>query len=183
MTPMRAKCAAAGFTVMEVTVVLALVAVLAALLLPVFARARERARTTGCQQHLVQIGMALRLYARDFDERFPPARHDLRPLLAGGWLPGPEALACPEDPLRDRLLPGRSGVPLGLTSSFRYRAGCSADDRPGLRLATDWDFWHADGANVLFLDGRVRWIDGRRDPLRPGDWVPVAPGPRPLDAE
>src|SRR5437016_3152107 len=60
-----------GFTLVELLVVLAVIATLAGLLLPVLAQARERARQTTCLSNLQQISKAHMLYLADWDERFP----------------------------------------------------------------------------------------------------------------
>jgi len=60
-----------GFTLIELLVVIAIIAILAAILFPVFARAREKARGSSCLSNLRQIGTALMSYAQDFDEHFP----------------------------------------------------------------------------------------------------------------
>ena len=57
-----------GFTLIELLVVIAIIAVLAAILFPVFARARENARRSSCQSNLKQIGLGLLQYSQDYDE-------------------------------------------------------------------------------------------------------------------
>src|SRR5947208_10707667 len=60
-----------GFTLIELLVVIAIIAILTALLFPVFAQAREKARQTGCLSNLRQIGTAAQMYAQDYEERLP----------------------------------------------------------------------------------------------------------------
>ncbi len=61
-----------GFTLIELLVVIAIIAILAAILFPVFARAREKARQSVCQQHQKQFAAAYLQYAQDWDEVVPP---------------------------------------------------------------------------------------------------------------
>ncbi|MCS7208682.1 MAG: prepilin-type N-terminal cleavage/methylation domain-containing protein [Fimbriimonadales bacterium] len=60
-----------GFTLIELLVVIAIIAILAAILFPVFAQAREKARQTMCLSNIKQIGLGLKLYITDWDETFP----------------------------------------------------------------------------------------------------------------
>src|SRR5436190_7627101 len=60
-----------GFTLIELLVVIAIIAVLAAILFPVFAQAREKARQTGCTSNLKQISLATMMYLQDYDETYP----------------------------------------------------------------------------------------------------------------
>jgi len=57
-----------GFTLIELLVVIAIIAILAAILFPVFARAREKARQTSCLSNLKEIGLAAKMYVQDYDE-------------------------------------------------------------------------------------------------------------------
>jgi len=63
---------ARAFTLIELLVVIAIIALLAAILFPVFARARENARRSSCGSNLRQIAMGVLQYAQDYDERMPP---------------------------------------------------------------------------------------------------------------
>src|SRR5476649_1192803 len=58
-----------GFTLIELLVVIAIIAILAAILFPVFAQAREKARSTTCLSNLKQLGAATQMYVQDYDER------------------------------------------------------------------------------------------------------------------
>jgi len=62
-----------GFTLIELLVVIAIISILAAILFPVFARAREQARKASCMSNLKQIGLAVMMYAEDYDETYPMA--------------------------------------------------------------------------------------------------------------
>jgi prepilin-type N-terminal cleavage/methylation domain-containing protein/prepilin-type processing-associated H-X9-DG protein len=60
-----------AFTLIELLIVIAIIAILAAILFPVFARARENARRTSCQSNLKQLGLGIAQYLQDYDERYP----------------------------------------------------------------------------------------------------------------
>ena len=65
-----------GFTLIELLVVIAIIAILAAILFPVFARAREQARKTTCISNLKQMGTAIMMYVQDYDEIYPIANQE-----------------------------------------------------------------------------------------------------------
>ncbi|MEN6304741.1 MAG: prepilin-type N-terminal cleavage/methylation domain-containing protein, partial [Armatimonadia bacterium] len=60
-----------GFTLIELLVVIAIIAILAAILFPVFAKAREKARQSSCLSNMKQMGLACLQYAQDYDEVLP----------------------------------------------------------------------------------------------------------------
>src|SRR5688500_6579567 len=60
-----------GFTLIELLVVIAIIAILAAILFPVFARARENARRSSCQSNMKQLGLGMMQYTQDYDEKLP----------------------------------------------------------------------------------------------------------------
>jgi prepilin-type N-terminal cleavage/methylation domain-containing protein/prepilin-type processing-associated H-X9-DG protein len=80
MLNMRSASRKRAFTLIELLVVIAIIAILAAILFPVFAQAREKARAISCLSNLKQIGTANMMYAQDYDETF-----------TCGWGDGPQA--------------------------------------------------------------------------------------------
>jgi len=63
-----------GFTLIELLVVIAIIAILAAILFPVFAKAREKAKQSSCSSNLKQLGLAMIQYSQDYDELYPGIR-------------------------------------------------------------------------------------------------------------
>ncbi len=116
MSPRRS-----GFTLIELLVVIAIIAILAAILFPVFARAREKARANTCLSNIKQITLGILMYVNDYDERFPPCLQSW--FNTPSWrarvypyIKNPQIYQCPSRPSQ-----GLSGelVPGGTTGFYR----------------------------------------------------------------
>lgn len=77
-----------GFTLIEILVVIFIIALLAAILFPVFSRAREKARATTCMSNMQQLGMAFQQYTQDSDRRYPGAGQYQKWGNGGHWVSG-----------------------------------------------------------------------------------------------
>ena len=111
----------AAFTLIELLVVIAIIAILAAILFPVFARARENARRSSCQSNLKQIGLGVIQYAQDYDERMPSSRMNPGNVdtLGGVWqvliqpyIKSYQVFQCPSNTRNDQFMEN-SKVPDG----------------------------------------------------------------------
>ena len=92
-----------GFTLIELLVVIAIIAILAAILFPVFARARENARRSSCSSNIKQIGLGFQQYIQDYDEKYPLIASG--GVNSGGWaiqmqpyLKSTQIFQCPSEP-------------------------------------------------------------------------------------
>ncbi|RYX84030.1 DUF1559 domain-containing protein [bacterium] len=90
-----------AFTLVELLVVIAIIAILAAILFPVFARARENARKTSCLSNLRQLGLGFMQYTQDYDEAFPlssyPATNISWTLSTAPYIKSTQIFRCPSD--------------------------------------------------------------------------------------
>lgn len=87
-----------GFTLIELLVVIAIIAILAAILFPVFAQAREAAKSTSCLNNMKQLGTGFEIYCPDFNERYPKAGEGWRSAgikNTAQWVIAGAGAACP----------------------------------------------------------------------------------------
>ena len=165
-----------GFTLIELLVVIAIIAILAAILFPVFAKAREKARQTRCLSNLKQLDLAALSYAQDYDERWVRYRYPnpyYWPDKLDPYLKNAEILKCPSRPTVARAygmnyhhLHGWSlasveypSEHLAFCDNHNILAGCPCQGgsylyyTPGLNPLP-----HNDGINMAFVDGHAKWL-------------------------
>ena len=121
-----------GFTLIELLVVIAIIAILAAILFPVFARARENARRSSCQSNLKQIALGVKQYTQDYDEKYVKqssatannlgtlAAYDSWPVAIQPYLKSFQIFACPSATDSTSTPPTPNSVPFPSVNSYFY---------------------------------------------------------------
>lgn len=121
----------AAFTLIELLVVIAIIAILAAILFPVFQSAREKARQSACASNLKQLGLAFQMYSQDFDEMLPCGAYQMTGIGWAGqlysYVKSRGVYTCPDDPTQPQTRVV-NGVPYLCTPvSYSYNANLFAD--------------------------------------------------------
>ena len=120
-----------GFTLIELLVVIAIIAILAAILFPVFARARENARRASCQSNLKQIGLGLLQYTQDYDELLPartfanpdPTKFQSWRYVIQPYVKSTQLFACPSNTGNSKTALDSFGLPIPISYSVNGNNG------------------------------------------------------------
>lgn len=185
----RTRSGAQGFTLIELLVVIAIIAILAAILFPVFSQARDKARAAACLSNQKQVGLAVMQYTQDYDEMLP-LNQDFGAsgpynwqrvywTLVDPYVKGDQVLFCPSDPdpgvfgaagrqsyIANQQLgwtgPGNSGR--GLLTSIQAPANCI--------LFLEWT--STDTPRTAWADD-LNWAINNRDrfPTAKNQWAAV----------
>ena len=156
-----------GFTLIELLVVIAIVAILAAILFPVFARARENARRTSCISNMKQIGLAFLQYTQDYDEAYPLSSY---PTASVSWTVGAapymkstQLFRCPSDSRAVWNAPAALPTNNYYTTSYVLNAWMAGTSRFAKLPAVQ------SPAQVVFLSEASEGV--ARDHFHPFNWV------------
>jgi len=154
-----------GFTLIELLVVIAIIAILAAILFPVFARARENARRSSCQSNEKQIALGFKQYIQDNNERYPAATGWQTAIF--DYTKSNAILKCPSaagtgtfDYSYNSLMGGRNENRIANTAATVLVAEASRTSGAMAASSATAKSRHFDGSNYAFVDGHVKWIKG-----------------------
>jgi prepilin-type N-terminal cleavage/methylation domain-containing protein/prepilin-type processing-associated H-X9-DG protein len=129
-----------AFTLIELLIVIAIIAILAAILFPVFARARENARRSSCQSNLKQIGLGIMQYSQDYDEKMVSSRNDgYQGVYKQCWysmiepyVKSAQVFRCPSSTVKtNATYTGGSNQPPALPFSYIANAGIDGNKNYG----------------------------------------------------
>ena len=137
---------ARAFTLIELLVVIAIIAILAAILFPVFAQARKKARVIACVSRMKQLGAAWMMYAQDYDETYSPSDRRNFVIPSGDaiapYLKNDEIRRCPEDVGKPNI-PWSCGNKPCYTQFYGWSVSWDAYTMPGYKILQPGGGWGA----------------------------------------
>jgi prepilin-type N-terminal cleavage/methylation domain-containing protein/prepilin-type processing-associated H-X9-DG protein len=158
-----------GFTLIELLVVIAIIALLAAILFPVFGRARENARKSSCANNLKQIGIGLIQYQQDFDGYMPASQQTgdsgglySWPTIMFPYARSAQIFVCPSGE-RSAILPDAAKIPSPGTRRY-----CGVTDSAALPAPSF--AYSGDGSTPLGVE-KVRQLSYGRNLIPTGSWA------------
>lgn len=173
-----------GFTLIELLVVITIISLLAAILFPVFARAREMARRASCASNFKQLGFAFMQYTQDYDERFPPFSQGAGNVGYQGfggadgarwgdmifsYIKNSQVFDCPSGNKTTKQYSGGQYFDIS-TYSYGYVAASDATFPVGVASRSMAEIEDSSGTLILVEDGRQD--DGSSNPETQGRLIP-----------
>jgi len=145
-----------GFTLIELLVVIAIIAILAAILFPVFARARENARRSSCQSNMKQIGLGILQYTQDYDETYPPRGNGAGSFrqLTQPYIKSTQLFECPSNTQNKTVADGAIGNFPAVNRSYGVNSRFM-DDNSGRSLSEA----QTPAGSILMGESRESWTD------------------------
>lgn len=148
------KCSGVGFTLIELLVVIAIIAILAAILFPVFAKVREKARQTSCLSNEKQIGLAFSQYEEDYDETTPPDSWNNPNGWAGAiysYVKSTGVFKCPDDNTQPVTVGGVTAVPVSYAMNINLNGNVNGQNG-GFWAGDTLSMFNAPASTVLLSE-------------------------------
>lgn len=166
-----------AFTLIELLVVIAIISILAAILFPVFAQAREKARQSSCASNQKQIGLAILQYNQDYDELYPMGFYNASasgtpvswPAMIQPYAKNTQIFQCPSETDDYGMTPGTftPATPNGFVTTYAYNYYLGGNNNTANSMTKSLAELGKAAETVMMVDGAA---DARTYPLEPKRW-------------